>query len=309
MMRRVPHVLMLFLDGVGIGRDDPGINPFFAAPLPFIRRLLGGAMPRLGDASLDKPGVSVAAIDATLGIPGLPQSGTGQVALLTGANAPRTIGKHFGPFPYSTLKPLLRHENIFSRLDGLGRKGFYANAFPEIYFEHMRSRKGRMTAIPLAWTMSGRSLNDGAALAAGEALSADITNARWRSMGYPDMPVIGGSEAGRRLCSMTEKYDFVLYEFYLTDHAGHNRSMEEAVRVLGMLDDLIGGILASLDPESTLLVITSDHGNLEDLTTKSHTLNPVPLIAAGDASREFASGIKSLTDVAPAVVKVLTDAG
>src|SRR5260221_4016565 len=155
-MRRAPHVVMIFLDGVGIGRDDPGSNPFFDAPMPSMRGLFGGAMPHLGDTSIDLPGVSVTAIDATLGVPGLPQSGTGQVALLTGTNASHAIGKHFGPFPYTTLKPLLRTENIFSRLDSAGVKGFYANAFPDIYFEHVRSRKGRMTAIPLAWTMSGR---------------------------------------------------------------------------------------------------------------------------------------------------------
>src|ERR1044072_2321233 len=126
-MRRSPHVVMIFLDGVGIGRDDPGSNPFFAAPMSSMRGLFGGAMPRLGDVSIDVPGVSVTAIDATLGVPGFPQSGTGQVALLTGTNASRSIGKHFGPFPYSTLKPLLRSENIFTRLDAAGRSGFYAN--------------------------------------------------------------------------------------------------------------------------------------------------------------------------------------
>lgn len=305
MKRRTPHVLMLFLDGVGIGRRDPGSNPFFVAPMEALRRLLGGDVPHLDDARREFPGVSLVPLDATLGVPGLPQSGTGQASLLTGQNAARRIGRHFGPYPYSTLKPLLQGENIFSRLNDSGRTGLYANAFPKLYFEHMKTRKGRMTAIPLAWTMAGHALNGGDALAAGRALSADMTNERWHTLGYPAMPLTSAREAGQRLAGMAQSYDFVLYEFYMTDHAGHSRSMNEATQVLGMVDELLGGLMASFDRDSTVLVLTSDHGNLEDISTKTHTRNPVPLLAVGSACRELTSGVEDLTGVAPAILRLL----
>ena len=304
-MQRRPHVLMLFLDGVGIGAKDSGSNPFFVAPLVALRRLLGGDLPHLEDPYREAPGVSLAPLDATLGVPGLPQSGTGQVALLTGENAAQTIGRHFGPFPYSTLKPLLEDRNIFTRLKASGKAGFYANAFPKLYFDHMKTRNGRMTAIPLSWTMAGHALHDADALAEGNALSADITNARWPKLGYPTMPLISSVDAGRRLTRMAQTYDFVLFEFYLTDHAGHSQSMEEGVRALTMIDGLLGSVMDSFDPDSTLLLITSDHGNLEDLSTKTHTRNPVPLLAAGASRKEFLAGINDLTGVAPAILRVL----
>jgi hypothetical protein len=48
----------------------------------------------------------------------------------------------------------------------------------------------------------------------------------------------------------------------------------EAVNVLETFDAMLRGIIDSLDADGTLLLITSDHGNIEDLTTKTHTLQP-----------------------------------
>jgi 2,3-bisphosphoglycerate-independent phosphoglycerate mutase len=44
------------------------------------------------------------------------------------------------------------------------------------------------------------------------------------------------------------------------------------------------------------LVVTSDHGNLEDLTTSNHTRNPVPLLAIGPIAAPMARA-ESITDV------------
>ncbi|HYQ86557.1 MAG TPA: alkaline phosphatase family protein [Bacteroidota bacterium] len=299
------HVLMLFLDGVGIGTKDPRVNPFFAAPMQSLRGLLGGAMPHLDDAHRGTPGVSLLPLDATLGVAGLPQSGTGQVALLTGENAAQRIGRHFGPYPYSTLKPLLKEANLFSKIEAAGKTAFYANAFPSVYFENVGDGKRPMTAIPLAWTMGGRALSNGKALASGAAISADLTNERWPMLGYPAMPALTPQQAGERLMAILQRYDFVLYEFSMTDHAGHGRSMESAVHVLELFDAFLEGLLSGYDGGSTTLVLTSDHGNLEDISTKSHTRNPVPLLVAGNAHRDFTAGAKAITDVAPLILKLL----
>jgi bisphosphoglycerate-independent phosphoglycerate mutase (AlkP superfamily) len=108
-----------------------------------------------------------------------------------------------------------------------------------------------------------------------------------------------------RLGNLTGLYDFVLFEYYYTDHAGHSQSATEAVEIIKMLDQLIDGILTAIDVTNTLLVVTSDHGNMEDLSTKSHTRNPVPLIAAGAGHRAFATGLTDLTHVAPAILNYL----
>jgi bisphosphoglycerate-independent phosphoglycerate mutase (AlkP superfamily) len=51
-------------------------------------------------------------------------------------------------------------------------------------------------------------------------------------------------------------------------------------------------------------VLTSDHGNMEDLSTGSHTRNPVPLLARGPQARRFAAA-ESIADVTPAILSAL----
>ena len=95
----------------------------------------------------------------------------------------------------------------------------------------------------------------------------------------------------------------MLQEYFLTDKAGHSQDPDRAAAVLGTLDRFLGAVLDGLG-DATLL-ITSDHGNIEALGTKSHTTNPVPLVAWGPGAPAFA-GCRSLLDVTPAIVRLLT---
>jgi 2,3-bisphosphoglycerate-independent phosphoglycerate mutase len=131
-------------------------------------------------------------------------------------------------------------------------------------------------------------------------------------MGYPDMPVVTPEVAGGRLASLARAYEFVLFEYWKTDHAGHERSMHESVSLLEKLDGLLVGIVDAGALEECLLVITSDHGNIEDLSCKTHTRNPVPLILAGKGHRVAAARIlhhsssrPDLTSVTPALLDVI----
>ena len=81
--------------------------------------------------------------------------------------------------------------------------------------------------------------------------------------------------------------------------------MEEATKILRDLDGLLEGILSAFEAHSMLLTITSDHGNLEDLSTKSHTRNPVPLIAVGKGHKTMTRNAKNLTDITPAAMHLI----
>jgi len=81
--------------------------------------------------------------------------------------------------------------------------------------------------------------------------------------------------------------------------------MDEAVAVLTLVDTFIEGIMESVDMSRTSVIITSDHGNLEDLSIKSHTRNPVPFIAIGRRHSSLASSVNDLTDVVPALIDIL----
>jgi 2,3-bisphosphoglycerate-independent phosphoglycerate mutase len=297
---------MLFLDGVGLGTSDAAVNPLCGARLPALRSLCGGDLPTLTSHSVASSTSTVIPLDANLGIEGLPQSGTGQTAIFTGVNGAQLIGKHFGPHPYSTLRPVIEEKNIFRQLLNAGKRPLFANAFPQRYFDYMSRHPSRMSVTSLSCTSAGMPLLRADDLRNGRGISADITSAGWADLGYPDMPVISPDEAGRRLVRLAEEYDFVLFEYWKTDHAGHAQDFEESIAVLEMFDGMLGGILQTLDSRTTLLFLTSDHGNIEDLSTKSHTRNPVPAIFHGTSHESAARKLRSTGDLT-GIVPVLME--
>ena len=60
--------------------------------------------------------------------------------------------------------------------------------------------------------------------------------------------------------------------------------------------------MSRLDGKSDTLVLTSDHGNLEDFHLRGHSRNPVPLLAWGRHGARLRERIDSLSDVAPAIL-------
>jgi 2,3-bisphosphoglycerate-independent phosphoglycerate mutase len=92
--------------------------------------------------------------------------------------------------------------------------------------------------------------------------------------------------------------------------------MQAAQSILKTLDTVIGSLVTSWVGEEKLLLLTSDHGNLEDLGTRHHTRYDVPLLLIGSAKprerfiqyikRSQGSRLKpDLTDVAPAILDLL----
>ena len=71
------------------------------------------------------------------------------------------------------------------------------------------------------------------------------------------------------------------------------------------LDEFLLTVLENTDLAKTSIIIASDHGNLEDLSTRGHTCNPVPVLLWGEATRE-ALNIHSILDVSPAVLRILS---
>lgn len=305
-------LLFFFVDGVGLGPPDPLRNPLVAAQMPALRGMLGG-IPSLSQRSMRGKNSIVLPLDATMGVQGLPQSGTGQAALLAGFNAPRRAKQHFGPFPPLSLKEIVEKKNIFRRVLDAGLTPCFANAYPHRFFEYFKKHKKRLSMTTLSCSLSGIPLREETELREGKAVSADVTNEAWRSMGYPDMPIITPHEAGRRLAMLAMDHHFTLFEYWKTDIAGHTQNMAEAMSVLGLFDAMLAGVLETLDPERTLLVVSSDHGNIEDLSIKTHTRNPVPLILHGTHRELVASQLTSrsrptLAHVTPAIMNVLAGA-
>lgn len=296
------RVLLLFLDGVGIGTDDPRANPFFAGRLPTLEKLLGGRLPTLDRPRIEGPRSVAVPLDANLGVEGIPQSGTGQTALLTGQNAPALFGRHFGPWTPVRLRDLLDRENLLTRAVGSGASVAFANAYPRGWPGSRDTR--RLAAPPLAARAAGVLTRHSDALARGDAVASEIVNRGWRMhLGLDSLPEVTPREAGANLARIASEHRLTFYAHYDTDHAGHRGGMRGAIAALERVDAFLGGLVGESE-DDLLMILASDHGNVEEVTAQ-HTRNPALGLVHGPDAAEIGSRLYRITDVAEVVLGIL----
>jgi hypothetical protein len=301
------RILFLFLDGVGLDVTAPS-NPLSTHDGDAFRHFAGGQhwIPpfdrQIGTTHLLRP------LDATLGVEGLPQSGTGQASLLTGVNCAKQVGRHFGPYPHSKTHATLDAANLFHKVQALFPQhpapAAFANAFPPQYFDAPRRRDAVTTRCCQA---AGMDLRDIAALQTGKAIPADLTGRTWRDRLDLNVPLRTPEETANVLVTTARDHALTFFEYFLTDKVGHRRIDVPPSILLSDLDAFLNGLLNTLRPSQETVLITSDHGNLEDTNHTQHTCNPVPLIVYGWAAPHFADA-NDLTDVTPGIVRALRSA-
>jgi hypothetical protein len=287
-------VLLLLVDGVGIGPRGPQ-NPLDGAGSPYFGHFEGEPV-RVAR------GGAGAVTDARLGVEGLPQSATGQATIITGENASAHLGRHQSGFAGGSLRHLLRERSLFGRLSRAGLRVAHANVAPS---EVARRRVRTVSAWAVAAEEAGlapRSLDD---VRAGRALHHDFTNESLIAYGV-DVEPVAPDRAARRLARVAAAHELTAFEYFLTDAAGHARDHDLARRHVARLDAFLDALLDEVDLSRATVVLSSDHGNLEDLTTGSHTLNPVLTSVWGRGAREIAARVASLLDIAPAITSLLT---
>jgi 2,3-bisphosphoglycerate-independent phosphoglycerate mutase len=319
-------LLFIFMDGVGLGRDDPEINPLVRAAMPNLNHLLDGNKITADGDSIAKHSMqriintqraSLLALDACLGIDGIPQSATGQASLLTGKNVSEILGFHDGPKPNSVIMNILREGTLFSHVHKNGKKAMLMNAYPPRYFKSIETGYRLPGVIALAASYAGMQLKTRDDLNQGEAISADFTAQGWHDrLDLLDTPLLNPFQAGERLLVLSSGYDLAFFEYWITDVAGHQQDMQSACDLLENFDSVLGSLIKSWDDDNGLILITSDHGNLEDLSTRRHTRNDVPLLLiSSPALRERfidelnqISGSRelfNLTDVSPTIINLM----
>lgn len=274
--------------------------------MPNLSHLLDGKPFTASSAPHHGEFASLLALDACLGVPGVPQSATGQAALLTGINVPKKIGYHYGPKPNTEIAAYLTNGNLMSQLKAGGASAAFLNAYPPQYFAGITSGRRNHAAIPLAVSSAGIPLLDEQDLQDGTAISADLSGRGWHErLGLKHTPLLTSQDAGRRLAELCARADFCLFEYWLTDYAGHGQDMETACRLLSEFDLTLGSLLKAWDLASDLILLTSDHGNLEDLSTRRHTLNPVPALIIGKQSlrQDFCRDLLDISGITPAILR------
>lgn len=321
-------ILFLFLDGVGLGKDDASSNPFLSANTPNFDQLLSGLKLTESSVPFQSTRCTLLGIDPQMGVPGLPQSATSQATLLTGINFAKRLGYHYGPKPnleissYFSKEDTFRSENsrldiefnpqeisIFTKLMYDGYKVGFLNAFPDSYFSRINSKRRNHGVIPLTVSSAGVPLLNQDDLFNGKALSADFTGQGWHDhLALPQTPLLTPIQAGDKLASLTQNYDFSLFEYWESDYAGHKQDLSKAIIIIEKLDQVLGGLLNSWEFDNGVILITSDHGNLEDLSTRRHTHNQVPAILIGEATYQdiFLQKVRSIGDITPFISELFT---
>jgi 2,3-bisphosphoglycerate-independent phosphoglycerate mutase len=288
-------VLLFFIDGLGIGTRGPH-NPLDnlpdAAPLAVFQH---DPLPTFLDGI-------VVPTDPRLGIEGRPQSASGQTTILTGINAPAAAGYHKQGFPNKALLEIIGEHSVFRQLTTAGVEPItFANAYTSRFFDERPRWVSATTAAVEAAGLHFRTVDD---VRNGRAVFMDYTNRLLIERGE-DVSLRTEREAAEVLARIVDENRFTLYEYFITDKVGHAQDMPLAKTVLTSLALFIRELLTKLDLTRTTVILTSDHGNIEDLSLRNHTLHDVPTIVWGAQRENVAARIQTLADITPAIVALL----
>ncbi len=280
-------VLFLFIDGVGLRAPAPD-NPVHSGICPTLCRLIeNNSVP----------------IDACLDMKGLPQSATGQATMFTGVNASHYMGRHCEGFPGPTLRKLIEEGNLFIELCRKGLRCRFADAYLIDSVDDLRVRRFKSVTTVMALTQPETiSIQDD--LLANQAVFHDITRKSLHEKGL-NIPPVTPTAAAEHLIQVALANDFTLFEFFQTDLAGHSCSYDHACDVLKILDQFLDTVVKLCKTTGLLLVLTSDHGNIEEIGVRGHTRNLVPLIAIGPGADEMKGNASSLTDITPRLTRLM----
>jgi 2,3-bisphosphoglycerate-independent phosphoglycerate mutase len=302
-------IFYIFIDGIGMGKYDPNSNPFsrFAQG---IFSPLGGKS--IQDANLPplQGNLHIQKTDAHMGVPGIPQSATGQTAIWTGINGAKTLGRHVSGFPTITLRKIISQYSMLKVLGQNNLKADFLNCFTSPYLKHVEEKPKLVSASTLVQLASMRPLKTMDDLRNDRGLYMDLTHDILKQIAKDflpiDDPLLSPRDPkilGSSIFQMFVDYDLTIYEYFLTDKVGHAMDWDKARIIIENLENFFFGILSNFDIEKDTMIITSDHGNLEDLSQKNHSENPVPTILYGKYADEYVNNIHSLTDIVPQIYK------
>lgn len=301
-------IYYIFLDGVGFGEDSPEKNPFSKFAKGFFLPLAGKKIP---DSSIYSKAHYVRT-DANMGLKGLPQSATGQTSLWTGINAVEVIGRHVSGVPSFTLKKIIAKHSIMKILKEHGYSSAFLNCYSDVFFSRMEENRRLISAstlIQMAADIPFRTFED---LRKGNGLFMDITHDILQEFGKKFLPPDDELfqkrdpfEMGKRSVVLARNQDLTMFEYFLTDKTGHSQNWEHAEYIINTVEKFMDGVMSELNPKTEHLIVTSDHGNLEDLSDKVHTSNPVPTFLYGKYADSMKDKIHTLADIVPAIYSEL----
>lgn len=133
---------------------------------------------------------------------------------------------------------------------------------------------------------------------------------------YADVPEMSAYKVTDALLGkLNANFSFILANFANADMVGHTGNMQSAIQAVKVIDDCIHKIAQACLDQDTCLIITADHGNIEELVDlksgsidKEHSTNPVPFILVGkqfERPQAEKGGLMRLASILP--IGVLSD--
>jgi 2,3-bisphosphoglycerate-independent phosphoglycerate mutase len=129
---------------------------------------------------------------------------------------------------------------------------------------------------------------------------------------YDFKPEMSAPEVARRFCEAidTGKYSFAVVNFANADMVGHTGSIPATIKAVETVDSCLGEIVASVQAQGGVCLVTADHGNAEQMLAAdgvspftAHTTNPVPLIVTSAGAELRSDG--ELSDLIPTAIALL----
>ncbi|SFV59313.1 2,3-bisphosphoglycerate-independent phosphoglycerate mutase [hydrothermal vent metagenome] len=127
---------------------------------------------------------------------------------------------------------------------------------------------------------------------------------------YDEKPEMSAPEVGKAVrTAMDEEYDFIVVNFANGDMVGHTGNFEAAIKAVEAVDKELGLILDKAKEKGYALVLTSDHGNCEEMKDDegniltNHTVGKVWCFVEAEGVEKVENG--GLNNIAPTVLKLM----
>lgn len=103
--------------------------------------------------------------------------------------------------------------------------------------------------------------------------------------GEKPLPPRSPEEAAEILVELSRVHLFVFYKYQMADLVSHTGQIEIARSVFAIVERFVKEVLSGIDPEGTLVIVTSDHGHLEQMEYhRGHPKSKVPTWCFGSDS-------------------------
>lgn len=135
---------------------------------------------------------------------------------------------------------------------------------------------------------------------------------------YEEHPEMSALKITEKALAHFSSFDFTLINYANADMLGHTGNLQAAIQGVEVIDRYLKKLLTAVN-EETILIITADHGNAEEMLDPKtgkiktqHTINPVPFYFVDIKKRgNYANSLVerppkgTLADVAPTILELM----